>query len=65
MHERLREARDAGAAVVVYSSDLDEVVALADRVLACFGGRVRKVAPERDAVGRAILGVDVMPAPVT
>jgi simple sugar transport system ATP-binding protein len=36
---RLRAARDAGAAVVVYSSDLDEVLALADRVLVVYDGR--------------------------
>jgi simple sugar transport system ATP-binding protein len=57
VHARLREARDAGAAIVLYSSDLDEVLALADRVLACYAGTLREVTAERDAVGRAILGV--------
>ena len=57
VHEALHAARDAGAAVVVYSSDLDEVLALADRVLACYAGTVREVAADRDVVGRAILGV--------
>lgn len=57
VHERLRAARDAGAAVVVYSSDLDEVLALADRVLACYAGSVRELPRDRDAVGRAILGI--------
>jgi simple sugar transport system ATP-binding protein len=56
VHARLREARDAGAAVVVHSSDLDEVLALADRVLAVYDGRVMAVANEADAVGRAMLG---------
>lgn len=56
VHARLRAARDAGAAVVVHSSDLDEVLALADRVLAVHDGRVLAVAAERDAVGRAMLG---------
>ena len=59
VHDALRAARDAGAAVIVYSSDLDEVLSLADRVLACFDGTLREVAAERDAVGRAILGVPV------
>jgi simple sugar transport system ATP-binding protein len=54
---RLRAARDAGTAVVFYSSDLDEVLALADRVLVVFNGSVREVPRERDAVGRAMLGV--------
>ena len=33
VHARLRAAADAGAAVLVHSSDLDEVLELADRVL--------------------------------
>ena len=53
---RLRAARDAGASVVVYSSDLDEVLALADRVLVVHGGRVHAAPPHRDAVGRLMLG---------
>lgn len=52
----LRAARDAGTAVVVYSSDLDEVLLLADRVYAMHGGAVHEVPPEREAVGRAMLG---------
>jgi simple sugar transport system ATP-binding protein len=56
VHDRLRAARDAGAAVVVYSSDLDEVLALADRVLALFGGQGRVAEPDRDTVGRLMLG---------
>jgi ABC-type uncharacterized transport system ATPase subunit len=54
---RLREARDAGAAVLVYSSDLDEVLALADRMLVVHDGRVSAVPPDREKVGRAMLGV--------
>jgi simple sugar transport system ATP-binding protein len=57
VHARLRAARDRGAAVIVYSSDLDEVLSLASRVLVAFAATVREVAPERDAVGRAMLGL--------
>jgi simple sugar transport system ATP-binding protein len=57
VHARLRAARGAGVAVVLYSSDLDEVLALATRVLAVHAGAVREVAPEKDLVGRAILGL--------
>jgi general nucleoside transport system ATP-binding protein len=57
VHARLRAARDRGAAVVVYSSDLDEVLALASRVLVTFAGTIREVPPVRDAVGRAMLGL--------
>ncbi len=56
VHTRLRSARDSGAAVVLYTSDIDEMLALADRVLVIVKGRVRGVVPDRDAVGRAMLG---------
>ncbi len=55
--ERLRGARDAGAAVVLYSADLDEVIDLADRVLVVHSGVVRELGSNRMAVGRAMLGV--------
>lgn len=55
--ERLRRARVAGAAVVVYSADLDEIVELADRVVVVVGGTVREVSGGRDAIGRAMLGL--------
>jgi general nucleoside transport system ATP-binding protein len=57
VHARLRAARDRGAAVVMYSSDLDEVLALASRVLVVHAGTVREVPADRDAVGRAMLGL--------
>ena len=44
--------------MVVHSSDLDEVLTLATRVLVVFHGSVREVASDdREAVGRAMLGV--------
>jgi simple sugar transport system ATP-binding protein len=57
VHARLRAARDRGAAVIVYSSDLDEVLSLANRVLVAYAGMVREVPSDRDAVGRALLGL--------
>jgi len=56
VQDALRSARDGGAAVVLYSSDLDEVLMLADRVYAMFDGRLIDVSKDRDAVGRAMLG---------
>ena len=53
---RLREACAAGAAVVVYASDLDELLALAVRVIVTFDGRVHDVASDADQIGRAMLG---------
>jgi ABC-type sugar transport system ATPase subunit len=40
IHQALREDADRGAGVLVMSTDLDEVVALADRVLVMRSGRV-------------------------
>jgi general nucleoside transport system ATP-binding protein len=56
VHEQLRQAAARGMAVVVHSSDVDEVLALATRVLVVFHGEVREVARDRDLVGRAMLG---------
>jgi general nucleoside transport system ATP-binding protein len=60
IRDRLLAARDAGAAIVLYSSDLDEVLSLADRVLVLARRTVREIpAPfDRDVVGRAMLGLD-------
>jgi simple sugar transport system ATP-binding protein len=57
VHDRLREVAAAGGAVVVYSSDLDEVLALATRVVVVHAGRLRECPLDRDVVGRAMLGV--------
>ena len=54
--DRLRLACDEGITVVLYSSDLDEVLGSADRMLVLFGGRLVETAPDREAVGRAMLG---------
>jgi simple sugar transport system ATP-binding protein len=40
IHGRLRAMRDAGGAVLLVSSELDEVLALADRVLVMERGRI-------------------------
>ena len=53
---RLRDARATGAAVVVYTSDLDELLALADRVIVAFGGSLHEVPLDADHIGRAMLG---------
>lgn len=60
MHERLRAAADEGMAVLVYSTDLDEVMELADRVLVVASGRVLEAPADanRRMVGEMMLGVD-------
>ncbi len=55
VHAALRAARDKGTAVLVYASDIDEVLALADRVYVMHSGGVMETAHDRDAVGRAML----------
>jgi ABC-type uncharacterized transport system ATPase subunit len=57
VHERLRTVAASGTAVGVYSSDLDEVLSLATRVWVLHAGSIRESPHEREAVGRAMLGV--------
>ena len=40
IHQRIVSARDDGAAVLLVSSDLDELLALSDRILVMFEGRI-------------------------
>ncbi len=40
IHERIVEERDAGSAVLIVSSELEEVMALADRIIVIQGGRI-------------------------
>ena len=40
IHARLRELRDAGTAILLVSSELDEILDLADRILVMAGGRI-------------------------
>jgi ABC-type uncharacterized transport system ATPase subunit len=40
VHRRLVEQRDAGAAVLIVSSELDEIYALADRIAVMYEGRI-------------------------
>jgi len=41
LHARIRAACDAGAAVLLVSADLVEILALADRIVVLYGGRLR------------------------
>ena len=59
IHERLRQSRNAGAAVVFYSSDLDELADLSDYVLVVSGTGVVRVEPSRVEIGNALLGTRV------
>jgi ABC-type uncharacterized transport system ATPase subunit len=59
IHTQIVAKRDAGAAVLVVSSELDEVRALADRILVLYHGRVvAEFDPDADVadIGLAMLG---------
>lgn len=60
VHDRLRGQRDQGRGVLLVSLDLDEVLALADRILVLYGGRVMGIVPgegaDERALGRMMLG---------
>jgi simple sugar transport system ATP-binding protein len=57
VHDRLRAAAGAGAAVLVHSSDLDEVLALATRLLVVANGALLEPPPgaDRAAIGALML----------
>lgn len=56
VHARLVAARSAGMAVVIFSSDLDEVLSLADRIMVVYAGKVSEAAGGYESIGRAMLG---------
>jgi len=64
VHERMRAAREAGTAIVFYSSDLDELVDLSDRVVVVGGRSVTISSPDRDEIGRLLLGVETAEHPI-
>jgi simple sugar transport system ATP-binding protein len=49
IHERVVEERDRGVAVLIVSSELDEVIALGDRIPVMFRGRIVDVVPSAEA----------------
>ncbi|MBV7364156.1 ABC transporter ATP-binding protein [Actinomycetaceae bacterium TAE3-ERU4] len=60
VHARIIEERDAGIPVIVVSTELDEVVALADRIAVMFHGEVVGIVPAdtpRDVLGLMMAGV--------
>jgi simple sugar transport system ATP-binding protein len=54
VHARLLEARKQGTAVLLISEDLDEVIALADRIQAIVGGRLSPPVEAGDADARRL-----------
>ncbi|MCD5347820.1 ABC transporter ATP-binding protein [Agromyces sp. H3Y2-19a] len=59
IHKRIVETRDRGVPVVVVSTELDEVAALADRIMVMYRGKVVGIVPgdtPRDVLGLMMAG---------
>ena len=54
IHAQLRAARDAGKGVLLVSADLNEVLALSDRIAVMYGGRVVAIVPGASATAEAL-----------
>lgn len=54
VHRRLIEAREQGAGILLISEDLDEVIALSDRIRAIVGGRLSPAIPAERADSRLL-----------
>ncbi|MEM1429330.1 MAG: ABC transporter ATP-binding protein [Pseudomonadota bacterium] len=63
IHARLMAARAEGDGVLIMSSELDEILALSDRIVVMFKGRIvaefdaTDARPEKSAIGLAMAGV--------
>ncbi len=59
VHERIVATRDAGVPVVVVSTELDEILALSDRIAVMYRGRIVGVVPggtDREVLGLMMAG---------
>ncbi|MDQ4109718.1 MAG: ABC transporter ATP-binding protein [Actinomycetota bacterium] len=59
IHQQIVAARDAGVPVLVVSTELDEIAALADRIMVLYRGRVVGIVPadtSRDTLGLMMAG---------
>jgi simple sugar transport system ATP-binding protein len=61
VHRRIIDERDRGAAVLLVSSELDEVLALGDRIAVMYRGRIVGIVPpstSREQIGLLMAGVE-------
>jgi general nucleoside transport system ATP-binding protein len=60
LHDRLRAEADAGRAILLISLDLDEVLALSDRIAVLYRGQIAGTVPgaeaTREGLGRLMIG---------
>ncbi len=54
IHQRLLAQREAGTAILLISEDLDEVLALSDRIAVIYEGRIMGIIPRQDAASEKI-----------
>jgi ABC-type uncharacterized transport system ATPase subunit len=62
VHDKLRQCRDAGAAIVLISTELDEVIALSNRIAVLYEGRIAAIVPPttpREQIGLLMGGKSV------
>ena len=60
IHERIVKVRDSGVPVLIISTELDEVLALADRIAVMYRGRIIDIVPgttSREKLGQLMAGV--------
>ncbi|HEX4803701.1 MAG TPA: ABC transporter ATP-binding protein [Myxococcaceae bacterium] len=67
VHDRLLQARERGAGILLISLDLEEILALSDRLYAIFEGRItghlERAQFEEKRVGRLMMGAESEPYP--
>jgi simple sugar transport system ATP-binding protein len=54
IHAQLRAARDAGKGVLLVSADLNEVLALSDRIAVMYGGKIVAIVPGATATAEKL-----------
>ena len=63
IHREILRRRDQGAAVVVFSSQIEELMSLSDRISVMFNGSIVKNLERKEfsdvAIGRAMVGLDL------
>jgi simple sugar transport system ATP-binding protein len=60
IHERIMEERDSGRAIVLISTELDEVLALADRIAVMYRGKIVGIVDStatREQLGKMMAGI--------
>ncbi|MDJ0312458.1 ABC transporter ATP-binding protein [Arthrobacter sp. H35-D1] len=65
LHKRIVAERDSGTPVLIVSTELDEVLELADRIAVLFGGRLMGIVPgdsSRELLGLMMAGLPVQEA---